>query len=511
MESLLVGIDIGTSACKVSAFTPSGYEVASATESYDLFTPAAGQVEQDATAWWSATKLALSTVTAAIGKLKIVGIGLSGQSWSAVPIGADGQVLANTPIWMDTRAESICEELRSQIDLQQVLELSGNPLAASYSTGKILWFAQERPDVFSKTKWFLQSNSYIGLCLTGVVSQDLCQAYGYHFFDQARGVFDVDLAATMGIDSARIPEPVPCDHIIGTVLPEVAAETGLSEGIPVVAGGLDAACAALGVGVIDQGQTQDQGGQAGGMSIVTDHPLWDRRLILSRHVVPGRWLLQGGTAAGGAALRWARSALTDDAMDYQTIDQIAGQVPAGANGVWFLPYLAGERSPHWDPTAQGTFFGLSLATTRADLLRSVMEGVAYSVLDNIRVAQAAGADLGQVRTVGGAAESELWTQIKADVYDTSIEVPEVSSASALGAAMLAGVATGVYRDYHDAVQRAVRVIRRQEPGEGTSVYVARFPVFQQLYTNLKSTMHMAAAVEQHPASSGVRKGNPNGN
>lgn len=499
-RTVLIGIDVGTSSTKVAAFERDASVLAVVTREYRLIVDKPGFVEQDPNEWWEVIAAATKDIAEQVGAERIAGVGLSGQSWSAIPVDQDGTVLANTPIWMDTRSQSICDELNEKVGADRILAVAGNPLSPTYTTGKLVWFQRNMPEVYERTRWFLQSNSFIAYRLTGEVSQDYSQSYGIHAWDTATGQYDQQLADELGIDLTKLPEPVECHHVVGTVTAEAAKKTGLLEGTPVVAGGLDAACGTLGGGVMRVGQTQEQGGQAGGMSIVTDHPVRDPRLILARHVVPGVWLFQGGSVAGGASLNWARNTFGTPGLGFEQISADADTVPVGSNGLWFLPYLQGERSPLWDADAQGVFFGLNFATTRPAIWRSVMEGVAYALLDNVEVAEAAGAETGILYSVGGGATSPVWTQLKADVLGKEIRVPEADTASCLGAAVLAGVGTGVYDSFEDAGQYLGEVHRVHKPNpENTKRYRELFAIYRELYSALAPTMHKAAEMQRGQA------------
>jgi xylulokinase len=495
VERTVIGIDVGTSACKVAAFTTSGELIAEASREYPLLVPGPGQVEQDPEQWWKAAAEATGAVVSAIGAHAVAGVGVSGQSWSAVMMDDEGRVLANAPIWMDTRAQDICDRTVGKLGEDVFLKTSGNRFSPSYTTPKIMWFREHRPSVYARTTHVLQSNSFIVQRLTGEWTQDSSQSYGIHAFDTLAGAYDPGLADALGLDLGLLPPVSACHEVVGVVGASGARATGLAEGTPVVAGGLDAACASLGAGVVDPGQTQEQGGQAGGMSVVTDCPVSDPRLILSRHVVPGRWLLQGGTIAGGASLRWAAETFAAGALTYRQIDQEAGTTPPGAEGLWFLPYLSGERGPIWDPKARGVFFGLGFSTSRGAIWRAVMEGVAYSVLDNIIIAEQAGAKVQTMRSVGGAASSRLWTQIKSDVMERPIEVAASTAASTLGAAVLAAVGTGSVSGFDGARQMlsAVERIHESDP-KTSSVYREGFQVFRQLYHDLAPLMHRTSPI-----------------
>lgn len=484
---MLLGIDIGTSSCKTALFSENGTVQAQETADYNLYYPASGFVEQDAEEWWRGVCTALKKMFSKSGlsPSEVQAVGIDGQSWSAIPIDKDGEALARTPIWMDTRAESICRELDETVGGEWIFNVCGNPLKPSYSLPKILWFRRNAPELYSNTYKFLQSNGYIGFKLTGKITLDKSQCYGFQTFNLREKLFDSELCEAVGLNVSLLPEVVDCHTIIGNVTKEASLQTGLPEGVPVVAGGLDAACATLGVGVINHGETQEQGGQAGGMSICLETYTDDERLITGLHVVPGRWLLQGGTVGGGSALRWFRESFCRN-VSFKELDIEATDVPAGAEGVVFLPYLSGERSPIWDSHAKGVFYGLDFSKSRAHMLRAVLEGVAFSLKHNLEVAESAGARVNELRATGGSASSRLWTQIKSDITGKRLSVPSGETAAALGAAILAGVAVGVYADFGDAVRQTVSITRSHEPDlNSADAYGKSYATYLELYTRLR--------------------------
>ena len=343
--------------------------------------------------------------------------------------------------------------------------------------------------MFEKTEKILQSNSFIVYRMTGEITQDLSQGYGMACFDMRKGQWDLDLCRRLGIPEKLLPPLMPCHQIVGRLTREAAEACALIPGIPVAAGGLDAACGTLGAGVVSPGQTQEQGGQAGGMSVCLDQYAADPRLILGMHAVPGRWLLQGGTTGGGGALKWLRETVCPE-CGFEEMSALSGTVPPGSDGVVFLPYMAGERSPIWDPRACGVFFGLNFAVSRAHLIRACMEGVAYALRHNLEVARAARAKVGVLRAMGGSANSREWTQIKADVTGCEIEVPASDTATTLGAAILAGVGTGVYHSFEEAAQKTVSVRRTHTPDPGRQeAYEKGYRTYRQLYDRLKELMN----------------------
>jgi xylulokinase len=501
MKDLLLGIDIGTSGCKVAVFDRQGNVLAERTEGYPVYSPVEKYAEQNPDEWWTAVVDAVKAVLTNVDPARIAAVGVDGQSWSAVPVDREGRVLHNTPIWYDYRAVKQCTMLNAQCAIE--FSVSGNPLSPTYSLPKVLWFKEERAEVYENTYKFLQSNSFIVYRLTGMFSQDVSQCNGYQCFDISKLRFDEALAKRIGLDLDKIPDIFECTDIVGLVNKEAAKFTGLIEGTPVVAGGLDAACAALGVGVISDGRTQEQSGTAGGMSICMSEPLKNPKLILGRHVVGGKWLLQGGTVGGAGVLRWMEkgfnvndngrteaSAPTEVGHGNPTLQPFAGHqpsnkshtspishlpspidyaefltpaetIPPGSDGLIFLPYMAGERSPVWSDKVKGMYYGLDFSKTRGHMIRAGLEGVAYSLRHNLDTA--CGSGITEMYAAGGAAKSPLWCQIKSDVTGIPISVTENENATVLGAAMLAGVGVGYYRDFEEAVEQCVRVKARYEP------------------------------------------------
>ena len=283
----------------------------------------------------------------------------------------------------------------------------------------------------------------------------------------------------MGIDSNFLPQIYDCHDVVGYVTSEASKQTGLVEGTPVVAGGLDAACGTLGVGVLKAGQTQEQGGQAGGMSICIDEYKSHKALILSCHVVPNLWLLQGGTVGGGGVMRWFEQEFADfersqsehlNKSSLEQLNDIASRVSPGSDGLVFLPYMMGERSPIWDPKAKGVYYGLDFSKTKGHMVRASMEGVAFSLMHNLDIAKGIGVEANELRAMGGAANSHLWTQIKSDITGKEIKVPSSDTATAMGAAILAGVGVGLYKDFEDAVSRLIKIKEHSPNMENHNTY-----------------------------------------
>jgi xylulokinase len=412
----ILTVDQGTSSTKTALWDEAGALIAEASAPYELDRPSALWAEIDPERWWGALRATVTSVLAQahVPAGDIAAVALDGIGWTLVPVDASLRALAPAMTWLDRRAEAEAAELRARADANALVDLVANPIDAAYITPKLAWLRRERPAVFDAARWFLTASGFLVARLTGEPTCDLTQAYGFHCFDIRRERWDEAAATALGIPLDRLPPLRRAHDIAGGLAAAAARETGLAAGTPVLVGGLDAAVGALGGGVTRPGQTQDQGGQAGGMGMSVTNVVVEPRLILSHHVLDGQYLLQSGTVGGGA-LGWLRDIVGRHAATFAELSAEASTAPPGSHGVLFLPYLAGERTPLWSSTARGVFFGLSYATTRPDLLRAVMEGCAFAVLDGLRLAEARGASVSEWLGQGGAARSPLWNQIKADV------------------------------------------------------------------------------------------------
>ena len=486
----MLGVDIGTSSLKTALFDTDGKPVASAYFDYTVDYPKQGWAEQNPDKWWEAACCAIKQMleTQSIDPSRVCGLGLAGQSWSAIAVDKEGRALCPTPIWMDTRASGECAELKQKIGKNAIFDLCGNPMQPSYTLPKIIWYKKNLPEVFNNTWKILQSNSYIAYKMTGVFSQDISQSYGLHLFDMKKGIWDADMARSMGISLSLLPDIVPCHEIIGSITAYAAKQTGLKEGTPVVAGGLDAACGTLGAGVVNNGQTQEQGGQAGGMSICMDECKSHPKLILSFHVAPGKWLLQGGTVGGAGAMKWLKDNVLSD-LSYKMMDELALSVNPGSDGLVFLPYMSGERSPIWNPKAKGVLYGLDYAKSKNHIIRAVMEGTAYSLRHNLDAANESGAYVTEMNAMGGAANSSIWMQIKADITQKTINTVPADTATTMGAAILAGMGIGVWRSFEEAVNTTIKITGTYKPNPNNiEVYEKRYNEYLKLYENLVDMM-----------------------
>lgn len=411
-----VTVDQGTSSTKTAIWDAEGRPLAEATAGYDLERTSAVRAQIDPETWWDALGTTIRAVLAQsrVPAGEVGAVAVDGIGWTLVAVDAELRAVAPALTWLDRRAESEAAELRARPDAAHLVDLAANPIDAAYITPKLVWLQRHEPAAFDAARWFLTASGFLTGRLTGEATCDLTQAYGFHCFDLRAGRWDVRTARDLGIPEDRLPPLRACGDIAGSVTREAATATGLAAGTPVLVGGLDAAVGALGAGVTRPGRTQDQGGQAGGMGMSIPDVVVEPRLILSHHVLGGQFLLQSGTVGGGG-LGWFRRILGRADASFDDLTAEAASASPGSGGVLFLPYLAGERTPLWSTAARGVFLGLSYATTRADMLRAVMEGCGFAILDNLRVAESTGHRVTEWLGTGGAAASPLWNQIKADI------------------------------------------------------------------------------------------------
>jgi xylulokinase len=504
----IVTVDVGTSSTKTVLWDDAGKLVASASHPYPLNRPYPLWAEIDGLTWWEAVCTTIQQVMASSGAdpRQVAGIGVDGVGWTLLPVDQRGAPLSPAMIWLDRRAEEEANWLRSLPEANSLVNLCANPLDSAYITPKLIWLRNHRPDIFEATSSFLTASGFIVACFTGQFTCDYTQAYGYHFFDMARQCWNAEAAARVGISLNQLPRLCLCTEIIGTVTPQAAAMTGLRAGIPVIAGCLDAASGALGAGVTRLGQTNEQGGQAGGVAVSLDHVVVEPRLIFSPHVLPNQYLLQAGTVGGGS-LGWFRDMfnLNRDIQNelgvFESFSLQAEQTPPGSHGLLFIPYMAGERTPLWNSNARGVFFGLSYNTTRGDMLRAIMEGCAFAVYDNLQLAEGQGVAIKEYLGSGGATQSAVWCQIKADIYNKPFVVARREDGGegghSLGLYALTAYAAGLCEAVGTCVERLLPNRQVFEPSaERHALYEDLFGIYHHVSRQLLQDFDRLAAVSQ---------------
>ena len=495
----IITVDIGTSSAKTVLWSLDGVAVAQASEAYPLQRPHPVWAEIDAELWWRATCRTVRQVIAESGvdSAAIVGVGVDAVGWTLVPVDAAGDPLRPAIIWLDRRADVEAERLRALPGSDQLVELDANPLDPAYITPKLIWLLGHEPDVVRKTRTYLGSTGFLVSRLTGALTCDYTQAYGYHFFDMRQECWSAEAADRIGVALDKMPPLRACTEVVGGVTAAAAEATGLRAGTPVIVGCLDAAVGALGSGVTRLGQTNEQGGQAGGMAVSVDRVIVEPRLIFSHHVLSGQYLLQGGTVGGGS-LGWFRDVLGQveanaaqwtGADAFELLSAEAHRAPAGSHGLLFLPYMAGERTPLWNTQARGAFVGLTYSSTRQDLVRAIMEGCAFAVRDNVEVAAESGVVIDEYLGSGGATRSPVWCQIKADVYGKPFVLarrPDGGEGGhALGLLALTAQGVGLVDDAGAMVEQLLPNRRVFEPNrEHVERYAELFAIYRRVSRSL---------------------------
>jgi xylulokinase len=470
----LVGLDVGTTGVKAVAISPEGAIVAAAEEEYPLSTPRPGWSEQDPEDWWTASERAL----AGLDVRDVAGIGLSGQMHGLVLLDKAGGVLRPAILWNDQRTAAECNEIEEKIGLARLIELTGNRALTGFTAPKLLWVRNNEPEVYARIAHVLLPKDYVRLRLTGERAIDVADASGTLLFDVEGRRWSDDVLAALGVPGEWLPPAL-----------ESPAPSGQTRGgIPVAAGAGDQAAGALGVGVDRPGPISVVLGTSGVVFAALPAYAADRdaRVHSFCHAVPGRWHAMGVMLSAAGSLRWFRDALAQE-TPFDVLTAEAEGWPPGAEGLLFLPYLAGERTPHADPDARGAFTGLSVRHDRGALARAVLEGVAYALRDSLELLAALGVRPKVGRASGGGARSDLWLRIVASAFGIPLERTAVEEGAAYGAALLGGVAGGVFTSVEEAVERCVGVRATIEPvAAWREPYEEGYSRFRALYPALRA-------------------------
>jgi xylulokinase len=463
-EAAVLGIDLGTTEVKAGLVTLDGRLLGLARAGYRTDTdPAASRAEQDPEAWWGALSTIVRKLAADTGA-QIVAIGLDGHGPSLVAIDDAGRPTRPAIIWSDGRAAAEQAELAEATGLQG-WALAGLPAA--------LWIERNEPTVAAKTRWYLATWEFLAFRMTGVAATSLVAGQPYP---------STDVLAAAGIDTRRIPAQIAAGDVVGELTGLAAEQLGLRPAIPVVAGVVDAWASYHGAGMTSAGDALDPGGAGGGFGVYWDRPLVVPGSFSTIAPLPGLYSVGGAMAATGRAIDWFRGSILGDAIPTAALLEEAATTPPGAAGVIFLPYLAGERSPLWDPTARGAFVGLSLAHGRGHLVRAIVEASALAIRHVAEPILAAGVQVREMRVCGGPARSEMWNQVKADVTGFPVEIPAVLETAVVGAAILGASGIGAYADVRAAIQGMTRVARRLEPrSELRGLYDASYEAYTALH------------------------------
>jgi len=507
MTNYLLGIDVGTTGSKALLVGTDGAVKASATTEYPMFTPQPLWAEQNPTDWWAATVASIGRVLeeGGVEPGQVVGVGLTGQMHGLVLLDGDGRVLRRCIMWNDQRTAAECAAITEKVGQQKVLQLTCNPVLPGFTAPKIAWVREHEPEVYERVGKVLLPKDYVRYRLTGGFFSEVSDASGTSMFDVGQRTWSEEMLEALDVPRDWLPEVTESPEVSAHVSADAATQTGLLAGTPVVGGGGDQAAQAVGTGIVDEGVVSVTLGTSGVVFAASEayrlEP--EGRLHAFCHAVPGTWHLMGVMLSAAGSFRWYRDTLGEperaEAAEtgrdaYDLLTEAAAEVPPGCEGLLFLPYLTGERTPYPDPNARGVFFGLTLRHRKAHLTRAVLEGVTYGLRDSLELMRALGLSLEQVRASGGGARSALWRQILADVFDTQIVTVNVTEGAAYGAALLAGVGAGVYLSVAEACASAIRVTGRTEPGPAVAAYDDYYPRYRALYPALAPEFEAIAQV-----------------
>ena len=496
-----IGIDIGTSGTKSLLIDPDGNIIAEASAAYEVSMPKPMWTEQDPEDWWNAT---VKTVRAVVkqGRAKpsdVKAIGLSGQMHGSVFLDKAGKVIRPALLWNDQRTAAECDEItRLAGGRDELIRMVANPALTGFTAPKILWLRNNEPKKFERLKHVLLPKDEIRRRLTGELATDASDASGMLLLDVRKRDWSDELLGKLGLDRSMLAKVYESEDVTGSLRPEIAEKLGLTTDCKVVAGAVDCAAGAIGNGIVKTGIATTSLGTSGVVFVHCDQPQYDKqgRLHTFCHAVRGKWHMMGVTLSAAGSLQWFVERVCPELMarrgadPYQTINMEAAEVPAGSEGLLFLPYLAGERTPHADPFARGAFVGLTSKHTRGHMARAVMEGVAMSLRECLEIIKQLDVPVREMRVSGGGAKSQLWKQILADMMDQPACTINAEQGPAYGVSLLAAVGSGQFKNIEEACKATIEVVKKVPPRKpAVKTYNKMFPIYQSLYRSLRESFH----------------------
>jgi xylulokinase len=486
--SFVIGIDSSTTATKAVLVDEQGTVVATGTREYAYDTPYPGWSEQQPEQWWRGAMGSIrdALVGADVDGQDVEAVGLTGQMHGLVMLDSQREVIRPSILWNDQRTARECDEIRARVGPKELIALTGNDAMTGFTAPKIAWVRKHEPENFERIASIMLPKDYVRLMLTGRVATDVNDASGTLLLDISRRTWAEEMIDAVGLTKDQMPELHEGPAVTGEVTPQAASLTGLMAGTPVVAGSGDQAANAVGMGAIDSHVGALSLGTSGVVFVASDEPVLEPqgRVHAFCHAVPQKWHAMGVMLSAAGSLRWYHDTFAPE-TSFEVLTAEAATVPAGADGVLFLPYLTGERTPHADPDATGGFFGLTVRHTRAHLTRAVLEGVAYGLADGLDLMRASGLDIPALfNASGGGTRSPLWLQIIADVLDVNVGTVKTVEGAAFGTALLGGVGAGMW----STVENAVNVVKSVDivgPGPDADAHRSAHELYRELYPALK--------------------------
>ena len=508
MANYVIAHDLGTTGNKATLYDREGALVGASFQAYDTEYAHTGWAEQNPDDWWEAVCLSTRRLLSETGVARddIACITFSGQMMGAAPLDQNARPLRKAIIWADQRALAQERWIGERLSFEAMYRITGHRLSASYSLAKILWIRDNQPDVFRDAYKFVQAKDCIVARLTGAFVTDPSDASSMNLYDLEAGGWSGAILDAVELPADKLPTVRPATDVVGEVQSSVADELGVAAGTPVVIGGGDGACAAAGAGVIDPGSAYNYVGSSSWIALSTPEPIYDPdyRTFTFGHVIPDMFMPTGTMQAAGASYQWTRDQLslfekeTAEKLGispYELINLEIEQVAPGAEGLFFLPYLLGERSPRWNPLARGAFVGLTIRHSRAHLYRAVLEGVTFNLRVILDAFRAQGTAISSMRLIGGGASGRIWNQIMADIYGMPVQrLAILEEATSMGAALVGGVGVGLYPGF-DLIHQMNAVASTVSPDPAAqAVYQRMMPVFEKLYAALEPVYTDIAAL-----------------
>lgn len=493
-----IGIDSSTTASKALAVNERGEVVASSSHPHQLSSPRPLWSEQDPAEWWDATSASLRDVLAKVPASEVLAVGLTGQMHGLTVLDKENRVLRPAILWNDQRSGDQCAAITEKVGAKFLYERTGGMMLPGYTAPKLAWLRDHEPEVFAKIAHILLPKDYVRFKLSGAYVTDVSDGSGMGLMDIGTRTWSDGMLAAWDFPREWLPDLVESPEVCAFVSEEAAAQTGLRPGTPIVGGAGDQPAGAVGSGIVSNGQTSLTVGTSGVAFTASDHyvPEPNGRLSHFCHAIPGRWFYMGVMLSAAGGMRWLHDAIAAD-VPYDTLSGEAGQIPPGALGLIFAPYLSGERHPHPDPYARGAFVGLTLRHERAHMVRAVMEGVAFGMCDNLEQLRALGVQPERAAASGGATNSTVWRQIISDVAGIPLYTVNTTEGAAFGAAVLAAVGAKVFPDVPTACAAMIREVDQVNPtAEGMKAYSRLYPTFRALYGALKDTYQRLATFEE---------------